>query len=345
MNPQAAGWQPDPSGRHDYRYWDGAAWTDDVSDNGQTSVDPLGSMPGGSMPGSGLGGGDAPTSAFDATQPYGSTPTPGGYGTPSSDYGIPAPGYGTPPPGGPAGSTAPTAFGPSTGYGTPAGGYGTEPPGFGTPPPGFGGAPGTPSGQYPGVPYGQPAKKGPPVGLLIAIAAVVLIGGLAAAVALLGGDDETSSPPTTEAPVTTPTTAAPPTTTAQPPTTAAPEGPEDTNVFTLQVGDCLVDPSSEGEVSEIPVVPCSEPHTGEIFLSHTMTETALPSDAEMEGIIDETCVTQFATFVGIPYEDSVLEVSWLSPTAESWDAGDRELLCIVNGPSNQVVGTLEGSNR
>jgi hypothetical protein len=33
-------WAPDPSGRHEQRYWDGAHWTDRVLDQGTTSVDP-----------------------------------------------------------------------------------------------------------------------------------------------------------------------------------------------------------------------------------------------------------------------------------------------------------------
>ncbi len=34
-------WAPDPLGRHQYRYWDGAAWTEHVADNGMNVVDPL----------------------------------------------------------------------------------------------------------------------------------------------------------------------------------------------------------------------------------------------------------------------------------------------------------------
>lgn len=37
-----SGWHPDPSGRHEHRYWDGSNWTDTVSDQGATSSDPLG---------------------------------------------------------------------------------------------------------------------------------------------------------------------------------------------------------------------------------------------------------------------------------------------------------------
>ena len=34
------GWYPDPSGRHEQRYWDGTRWTEHVSDGGQQSSDP-----------------------------------------------------------------------------------------------------------------------------------------------------------------------------------------------------------------------------------------------------------------------------------------------------------------
>jgi cytoskeletal protein RodZ len=36
-----AGWHADPSGRHEYRYWDGSGWTDQASDNGVSLLDPL----------------------------------------------------------------------------------------------------------------------------------------------------------------------------------------------------------------------------------------------------------------------------------------------------------------
>jgi uncharacterized RDD family membrane protein YckC len=38
-------WQPDPSGRHQLRYWDGQTWTDAVSDGGVQANDPIGGPP------------------------------------------------------------------------------------------------------------------------------------------------------------------------------------------------------------------------------------------------------------------------------------------------------------
>ncbi|WP_419848476.1 RDD family protein [Candidatus Poriferisocius sp.] len=34
-------WEPDPTGRHQYRWWDGEQWTDQVADDGIQSVDPV----------------------------------------------------------------------------------------------------------------------------------------------------------------------------------------------------------------------------------------------------------------------------------------------------------------
>ena len=44
-NGPPADWYPDPSGRHEHRYWDGQAWTEHVSSHGRPSVD-AGSTPG-----------------------------------------------------------------------------------------------------------------------------------------------------------------------------------------------------------------------------------------------------------------------------------------------------------
>ena len=35
------GWQADPTGRHEVRYWDGSSWTEHVADRGEAGVDPF----------------------------------------------------------------------------------------------------------------------------------------------------------------------------------------------------------------------------------------------------------------------------------------------------------------
>lgn len=38
-------WYPDPMGRHEYRWFDGANWTDSVSSHGVQSLDPVQAPP------------------------------------------------------------------------------------------------------------------------------------------------------------------------------------------------------------------------------------------------------------------------------------------------------------
>jgi uncharacterized protein DUF2510 len=55
MNTNGAGWQPDPSGRHEYRWWDGTAWSDAVFDRGVEHRDPIGASVPPAAPGLGYG--------------------------------------------------------------------------------------------------------------------------------------------------------------------------------------------------------------------------------------------------------------------------------------------------
>lgn len=41
MSEQQSGWYADPTRRHTYRYWDGAIWSNQVSDGGTAGLDPM----------------------------------------------------------------------------------------------------------------------------------------------------------------------------------------------------------------------------------------------------------------------------------------------------------------
>jgi Septum formation len=127
-------------------------------------------------------------------------------------------------------------------------------------------------------------------------------------------------------------------------TTTSPEAEEET-VFAVSVGDCLAtDPTGE-QVSQVPTVDCEEPHTSEAFHTTTIEGEELPSAADMEQLVQDECLAAFESFVGMPYDQSALEVLWLEPTAESWEQGDHELVCLVTDPAGQTAGSLEGANR
>ncbi len=100
------------------------------------------------------------------------------------------------------------------------------------------------------------------------------------------------------------------------------------------------------EISDVPVVPCAEPHDNEVFYEFSMPDGDYPGDDAFDAAATEQCDPQFASFVGTDYADSVLAYSTLTPTSDGWDqVGDRVVQCAVYDPSGKTTGTLEGSAR
>jgi hypothetical protein len=175
-----------------------------------------------------------------------------------------------------------------------------------------------------------------------AIAVVLSIVGL---VILVGAFEELEEDISTSTePSAAPSDPTPETSTPAQEEETAPAESGDVGVFDLEVGDCLGEQTPEGEIESLEAAPCSEPHTEEIFAALTVPDGDYPGqealDAEAEG-----CLEEFAEFVGMPYEESVLEINYMTPTEESWGMGDRELLCTVYDPAGDTTGTLADANR
>lgn len=97
MTDSPAAWHPDPTGRHELRYWDGTAWSDHVSDRGITGTDALGGAPPATS--------DSPSAPGFGTPPIGS-PTGWGASPPSASSGT-QPAVGSDPIGAPSPAGAP----------------------------------------------------------------------------------------------------------------------------------------------------------------------------------------------------------------------------------------------
>ena len=123
--------------------------------------------------------------------------------------------------------------------------------------------------------------------------------------------------------------------------TGSPEG-ETTDVFTIKVGDCL-NGESTGEVSDVPVVECTEPHDREAYASIIIDDGDFPGDDVVKQQAVDGCQSEFDAFVGMAYDDSTLDFAYFYPTETSWAGGDREILCLIGDPAGQVTGSLAGA--
>jgi len=100
--------------------------------------------------------------------------------------------------------------------------------------------------------------------------------------------------------------------------------------FRIQVGDCLADPGT-GLVETVDAVPCSDPHQSEAYHSFELTFLDWPGEEGLSEAAGQGCYDQFFPFVGMTYEQSIYDFTWLEPTEASWnEIDDREVVCFVS---------------
>lgn len=137
--------------------------------------------------------------------------------------------------------------------------------------------------------------------------------------------------------------------------TSPPPQPEDTapaetvevDVYKLRVGDCFTESEDTEEeiIYTVPVVPCSEPHSDEVFALVNLPDGDFPGQDAVYSQAEELCIAEFESFVGLSYRESVLDIWVIAPVEEGWVAGDREVVCNIYDPDGNVSGTLRGAQR
>ena len=136
------------------------------------------------------------------------------------------------------------------------------------------------------------------------------------------------------------------------PTLAALEAGGDLDVFTIAPGDCFFDDALAGltvdeqsETSSVAAVPCAEEHTFEAYHEFTLPEGEYPGAEVVEEKAYAECETAFAEFIGVPYEESVYEYSFYSPSSDTWQYQDDRLVSCVASTAeyDRLTGSLEGA--
>jgi len=114
------------------------------------------------------------------------------------------------------------------------------------------------------------------------------------------------------------------------------------DAFEVRLGDCFNDPDYEvDELSNLPGVPCTEPHDNEAFAVFDLTLSSYP-EYDIADISEASCVDRFEAYVGRDYESSSLDVVTMYPSQESWAESDREVVCAIYDMSGtKLVGTVK----
>ena len=111
----------------------------------------------------------------------------------------------------------------------------------------------------------------------------------------------------------------------------------------LKAGDCVVENIAEKEYSRVEVAPCAKEHSSEIFATFELENGDFPGDTKVDELAGQGCYDRFESFVGISYDDSKLDMTYLLPLKESWNV-DRGVACLVMS-DGVVTSSFKGAKR
>ena len=117
------------------------------------------------------------------------------------------------------------------------------------------------------------------------------------------------------------------------------------NVFELAVGDCF-DDAGGTQISEVPIVDCAEPHDNEVFRVYDVADGDYPGDDALVQQAVATCLPALDDYVGDADVASQLDAFPITPTAGSWEDGDREVVCaLYDADLAKLEGSMRGGDR
>lgn len=114
------------------------------------------------------------------------------------------------------------------------------------------------------------------------------------------------------------------------------------------IGTCVDFGDTIGaDVTELPEVPCEDPHTHEIYAITEVDAETYPGFDALEADAQAQCLGAFDDYVGISAFDSELFYTWLVPTLTSWDKyDDRQIICLIGEDNDApLVGSVRNLSR
>lgn len=115
----------------------------------------------------------------------------------------------------------------------------------------------------------------------------------------------------------------------------------------LEPGHCFHDPHAETAQEgaapwAVRVVPCTTYHDAEVIHTFDLEQRSWPGDRRLDSTAERRCDAAFADYVGEPYDDSPYESWWYTPGEETFEDGDRMVICMVSPPVGEIDHSARG---
>lgn len=92
---------------------------------------------------------------------------------------------------------------------------------------------------------------------------------------------------------------------------------------------------------------CDLPHQYEVMavLDAGLPRDPAPTLEQLAAVARKRCPATFASYVGIGYPESSLEIGWILPSPEQMGRGVQQFGCLAYDPNGKLVGAVRGSRR
>lgn len=114
--------------------------------------------------------------------------------------------------------------------------------------------------------------------------------------------------------------------------------PEKVDAQKMRVGNCINDDagatsgtatSEPVEVESVKIVPCTQPHDGEVTAVFRLKGYAMPPESQLQQLASNGCKARTQARLRRDPAAGSLANSYYYPTADSWKSGDRTVTCVA----------------
>jgi hypothetical protein len=105
------------------------------------------------------------------------------------------------------------------------------------------------------------------------------------------------------------------------------------SVFDLRTGDCMNDLEETPAELSVDVAPCGEPHDAEAVSEFDLTESVWPGLSFVTSKAEDRCLDDVESASAGAPRSGEIETFYFHPIEQSWEQGDRTVLCVAIFPS------------
>jgi hypothetical protein len=121
---------------------------------------------------------------------------------------------------------------------------------------------------------------------------------------------------------------------------ARPAPPRLPPVFRLNPGECLN--SAPNASSAVHVVPCAQPHDGEVFAAFALAGRSWPGSAAVRARAGAGCMSRLGSYLNPQLATVTLAQYYIYPSPGAWAVGERTVICEIRSTQGKLTGSVRG---